>query len=211
MARARRTQAERTATTRAALLEATVGSLVERGYQGTTTTEVARRAGVSPGALMHHFPTKADLLGAAVRHLFEERRAEFRKAMAGLPPGVERGRGAVEVLWSMFAGATFTAWLELWVAARVDADLRAAMVALDSDFLASSEEIFREIFVEETAASPDLPRVAVNFVFAFLSGLALANALPGYEPLPPTELVDAFTTLTAGALTADPGRTEGAP
>ena len=50
----RRTQAERTATTRAALLAATVDVLVERGYRATTTQDVARRAGVSYGALLHH-------------------------------------------------------------------------------------------------------------------------------------------------------------
>ena len=62
MERVRRTQAERTASTRAALLAATVDSLVERGYRGTTTSDVARRAGVSYGALLHHYPTKADVL-----------------------------------------------------------------------------------------------------------------------------------------------------
>src|SRR5262249_61236914 len=66
----RRTQAQRTAATRAALLEATVDCLVSRGFDGTTTTEVAHRAGVSPGALLHHFPAKAELLCAAVGHLF---------------------------------------------------------------------------------------------------------------------------------------------
>src|SRR5215831_14792987 len=86
----RRTQAERTAATRAALLEATVECLVSQGFGGTTTTEVAHRAGVSPGALLHHFPTKADLLCAAVGHLFELRQAEFRKAMANLGPGTDR-------------------------------------------------------------------------------------------------------------------------
>ena len=53
------------AATRAALLEATVQCLITQGFGGTTTTEVAHRAGVSPGALLHHFPAKADLLCAA--------------------------------------------------------------------------------------------------------------------------------------------------
>ena len=57
----RRSQAERSASTRALLLDATIDSLVEDGYASTTTTGIADRAGVSRGAQMHHFASK-DLL-----------------------------------------------------------------------------------------------------------------------------------------------------
>src|SRR5260370_20167488 len=114
----RRTQAERTAATRAAVLEATVECVVSRGFGGTTTTEVAHRAGVSPGAVLHHFPAKADLLCAAVGHLFEMRQAEVRKAMVNLEPGADRGDAALDLLWSMVSRPAFVAWLELSVAAR---------------------------------------------------------------------------------------------
>src|SRR5258708_8946923 len=62
----RRTQAQRTAATRAALLEATVECLVSHGFGGATTTEVAHRAGASPAALLHHFPAQPDPLRAAL-------------------------------------------------------------------------------------------------------------------------------------------------
>jgi AcrR family transcriptional regulator len=64
----RRTQEERSATTRARLLDATIDCLSELGYTNTTTTEIAKRAGLSRGAQLHHFPTKAawlELLVAA--------------------------------------------------------------------------------------------------------------------------------------------------
>ena len=48
---------ERSLATKAALLDAAIESLVERGYAATTTIETARRAGVSRGAQLHHFPT----------------------------------------------------------------------------------------------------------------------------------------------------------
>ena len=60
--RPRRTQAERSAATRALLLEAAIASLASVGWANTTTTEVCRRAGVSQGALFKHFPTKTELL-----------------------------------------------------------------------------------------------------------------------------------------------------
>src|SRR5260370_25499932 len=114
----RRTQAERTAATRAAVLEATVECVVSRGFGGTTTTEVAHRAGVSPGAVLHHFPAKADLLCAAVGHLFEMRQAEVRKAMVKLAPGADRGGAAIAPVLSIFSGPPFVAWLQVFVARR---------------------------------------------------------------------------------------------
>ena len=52
---------------RARLLDATVDCLVEHGFSHTSTTLVSERAGVSRGAQLHHFPTKNDLVVAAVR------------------------------------------------------------------------------------------------------------------------------------------------
>jgi AcrR family transcriptional regulator len=206
MGQVRRTQAERTATTRAALLGATVDSLVERGYHATTTSDVARRAGVSYGALLHHFPTKAHLLCAAVGHVLDQRITEFRKAMADLPPDALTHEAAIDVLWSMFQGPTFLAWLELWVAARTDADIADEVARVDREFLTASEDVFRELFAAESAADPNLPSIAVNLVFTFLTGLAAGQIVGGYQPAPPQQLVDVFKMLLAPAM---PGQPEG--
>src|SRR5437762_2972866 len=98
--RPRRTQEERSASTRVRLLDATIECLFELGYANTTTTEIARRAGLSRGAQLHHFPTKAELVITAVDHLFARRTAEFRAAFANLPAGVDRAAAAIDLLWS---------------------------------------------------------------------------------------------------------------
>src|SRR5258708_34641176 len=67
--RPRRTQAERREATRTALLDAAIDCLVEDGYANTTTRAIAKRAGVTPGALQHHFSSKAELLAEAVGHI----------------------------------------------------------------------------------------------------------------------------------------------
>src|SRR3954469_18234781 len=97
----------RSLATRAALLDAAVDCLVERGYAATTTIETARRAGVSRGAQLHHFPTKAQLLATAVEHLFDRRRAEFLAALAAIDPAADRLDAAIDLLWSMFQGPAF--------------------------------------------------------------------------------------------------------
>ena len=167
----RRTQAERREQTRGALLDSTVSCLVDLGFSGTTTTEVTRRAGVSLGALLHHFPAKADLLAAAVGHVLDRRQEEFRQAMASLDPEVDRVDAAIDLLWSAFSGPTFTAWLELWVASRTDPELAREVRTVDERFHRASDELFAEFF-------PELPAEALPLVFAVMEGSALQQLVP---------------------------------
>ena len=108
---------------RARLLEATVELLIERGYAGTSTTLVSERAGVSRGAQLHHFPSKAALVVAAVEHLTRVRGEELGRAAGAVPRGRDRTRAVLEMLGDHFTSPVFTAALELWVAARTDAEL----------------------------------------------------------------------------------------
>ena len=81
-----RTQAERSATTRQALLDATIRCLVEEGYANTTTARVAELAGVSRGAHLHHFQTRSSLVAAAVEHLRARRAGVSRGAQQNYFP-----------------------------------------------------------------------------------------------------------------------------
>jgi AcrR family transcriptional regulator len=179
----RRTQEERSAATRARLLDATLECLAELGYARTTTTEIAERGGVSRGAQLHHFPTKAELVIEAVEHLFERRDQEFREAFARLPAGAEPARAAVDLLWSMVAGPTFHAWLELVVAARTDPQLKPRVTALTSRFTENVSRTFNELFARPGGAPPYWDIMPV-MTFAFLQGLALdAMVMPAREEI----------------------------
>src|SRR5690349_11472952 len=109
------------------LLEATLQCLVEHGWSGTSTTLVSERAGVSRGAQLHHFPTKNDLVLAAVEHIATVRRDELAEAAAAVPRGEHRTREVLELLGEHFTAGAFAAALELWVAARTDPQLLAAL------------------------------------------------------------------------------------
>jgi AcrR family transcriptional regulator len=193
----RRTQAERTATTRGRLLDATLECLCDLGYARTTTPEIARRAGLSRGAQLHHFPTKAELVTGAVERLFERRHEEFRAAFARVPAGADRYAAAIDILWSMVSGPTFHAWLELAVAARSDPELRLAVESLTRRLRTVVDETFRDLFPE---GNPDDPffAIAPRFAFALLDGLALER-IAGVDEPQVAQVIDALKAL-AGLL-----------
>src|SRR5262245_24863099 len=173
----------RSVATRAALLDAALESVVARGYAATTTVEIPRRAGVSRGAQLHHFPTKAELLTAAVGHLLDRRLAEFRATLSAVDPRQDRLDAAADLLWSMFTGPAFVAWVELWIAARTDPELAAAVVAMDVRFTEESRAMFLELFPPQDGVDPMLYDIGRDFAFALMTGVALQRLVPrGQRP-----------------------------
>ena len=157
------------------LLEATVECLVENGWSRTSTTLVSQRAGVSRGAQLHHFPTKNDLVIAAVEHLTEVRGAELAEAATGLPRGRRRTRAVLEMLADHFTSPVFTAALELWVAARTDPTLHGAVAPLEQRL---GREVHRHT-VELLGVDEKRPgvRELVQATLDLVRGLGLANTI----------------------------------
>jgi AcrR family transcriptional regulator len=93
----KRTQAERTEATRDALIEAARALFAERGYAAVGTEEIVRAAGVTRGALYHHFGGKRDLFEA----VYERIEVELAQRIAA----GALDSGAAEPLVAMRAGA----------------------------------------------------------------------------------------------------------
>jgi AcrR family transcriptional regulator len=129
----RRTQAERTAATRAALLAATIDSLVESGYAGVTAAQIAERAGVTRGAQAHHFHSKNDLVLEAVRHLAAIAAEELPDHVRPLSGGTRSIERALDALWAVYQTPLFIATIELWLASRTDPELRAALQTFETE------------------------------------------------------------------------------
>jgi AcrR family transcriptional regulator len=195
----RRTQAERRASTRTALVRATVDCLVELGYARTTTQEIQTRAGVSRGALTHHFTAKADLVLAAVDHLYEEFSESVRKAAAALPAEpVTRLRLGVELIWERFDGPLFVAAMELWTAARTDAELRAALLPHERRLGQQLRELSAEVFGERLAHDPAAEAV-YQVLLTSMRGQAMTYALQPDAPRAGPQLQHWLTIVEAFA------------
>lgn len=174
VARPRRSQSERRAETRRRLLEATIESLIESGYAGTTIREVTERAGVSQGAQSHHFPHRVDLVASAFEHLAEQRIDRYGERARELSGDrATRLRALLDLLWEDFSSPLFTVAAKLWVAAADDAELRERLIPVERRIYAATAKVAGEV-AGEFGAEPGFDRrlaVAMNTV----AGLALVR------------------------------------
>jgi AcrR family transcriptional regulator len=170
----RRTQAERRETTRQRLLEATLEALVEVGYARTTTTEIARRAGVSQGALFNHFSTKSALVGAATEALFAELVEAFRAALAREPTSGDPVAAAVRRLWDVFCHPRLRAAYLLYAEAPADEELRATLIPIVARHGANIRAFGEALF--PALARPDL-QVLFDCVLFAMQGASLQRLI----------------------------------
>lgn len=159
--------------TRTQLLDATLSSLVDHGYAHTTLKSIQNLAGVSRGALMHHFSSMNELLIAAVSHVAERQLDELAEALASLPVGTDRAGEAIRVLHHFMTGPVFLAGLELWFAARTDAALREALIPEERRV----GEAIWQLMIERPGATPSLDRAQLAELLALLRGLAITSVL----------------------------------
>lgn len=172
---AREPQQDRSRATRRRLLEATIDCLAELGWSATTVGVVAGRAGVSRGATQHHFPTREDLITAALEFMFDSRMEQARREATDLPSGPGRTHAVVTRLVDYYTGPLFKAALQVWTAAAADPQLRARVLPLEERFGRTAHRMA----VEQLGVDDDDP-VAHRLVQATLDlarGLGLADVL----------------------------------
>lgn len=177
------TQQQRRDETRLALLDAAVESLIDVGFARTTTLEVQKRADVSRGALLHHFPSKSELLVAAIAHLAEMRARELKTLAAQLPEEramTARVGAVLELLWQCFSGTMFQVAMELRTAARTDPELRRVLATaertLRDRIFAQAKTLFGPVIAEH----PGLER-AFDLTLQLMIGAAMSESLHGND------------------------------
>ena len=141
-------QARKSAATREQILNAAIRCIVELGYANATTKKIAEQAGLSRGATLHHFPSKMDIIRAAVEFLHEKRLRAFRRSIRSIPEGADRVKLGVESYWQHVNHPIYVAFFELSVAARIDNDLlkilKPAQRAFDDEWYQTARELFPE-------------------------------------------------------------------
>jgi AcrR family transcriptional regulator len=187
----RRSQAERTADTRARIVEAVHACISELGYARTTAAEIAARAGVTWGAAQHHFGGKDGILIAVLEDSF----ARFAAKLAQVPddaPLEERVAQFVARGWDHFSSPHYRSTFEILIHA---SDVLPRDSSWRDRMEAAWARIWREVFAGEK-----LPRrralALQQFTVASLAGLASLRMLDGDAP----NARDAELALLEGAL-----------
>jgi len=168
-------QQERSRATRQRLIDAAVECLGELGWNRTTVSVIAGRAGVSRGAAQHHFPTREDLVVTAVEHLGAQQVTELREQAAALPYGPDRAESVARMLLELYTGPMFRAALHLWVAASSDEGLRAVVAPLEARVGREAHQTVLELLGADES-EPGV-RETVQATLDLARGLGLATLL----------------------------------
>jgi AcrR family transcriptional regulator len=172
----RRRQEARSEETRGRLLRATIALLLERGYSRLTTPEIARVAGVSRGALTHHFANKEDIVVRAVACQLNEVSGRLRQFCTRHPApdlGVDE---VVEYLWRMMAEGPFYVTLEYLPEVRHNPGFRERLMPVVKEFHAALDAIW--ILLSQSAGlSAEQARVSLNATMCLIRGMIAQTVL----------------------------------
>lgn len=179
-AKPRRHPQARGEATRLRILEATLACITEEGYARTSTVHVCQRSGASRGSLLHQFPTRAELMAAAVAHLFEKLTADYVAALAALRAEVLRSvtrrvEVAGELLLAGYADPRLAAVLDIYAAARTDAELMAALRPVAARHREAVRQLAHELFPAASTSKRAARGLAV--VLDALQGLAFRSVV----------------------------------
>lgn len=138
-------QSLKSAQTRARLIEATIRCIVKVGYANTTTPQIASEAGLSRGAMLHHFENGDALIKAAIVELHEKRLRAFRRAAE---TDQHDPSTLVRTYWRQIQKPAFIAFHELALAARTHPDLARILQPLQAEFRQRYMETAFSLFPE---------------------------------------------------------------
>jgi AcrR family transcriptional regulator len=168
----RRSQAERTAETRGKIVGAVVESIHEVGLPRTTAAEVARRAGVTWGAVQHHFGGKSGMLDAVLEHSFEGFVGSLGDLRADEASLVDRIDQFVERAWAHFHSPLYRSTFEILL------QPESGDSAWQARMLQAWDDVFRRIFFDTTLARRRRLRLH-HYTVSALTGLASMLQLEG--------------------------------
>jgi AcrR family transcriptional regulator len=172
----RRTQDERSAEMRGRLVRATVKCLIAYGYERTTTLRIVAQAGVTRGALAHHFESKRHLVVSAMHSLLENHAKRIQSVAEQIRVGKVGLNEFIDYLWKDYAGDFFFAWLENITESRHDHELREQLIPLVREYHGALDTIWRAFF-KKSYISDSQVDTSLNQTLCLLRGMGLQTVL----------------------------------
>ena len=180
-------QAQKSAMTRDRILDAAINCFINLGYTNVTTAKVASTAGVSRGAMLHHFPSKTELIQAAVEYLHGKLLQDYTQRVTRIPKskkGAKRRRAGLDAYWEYLTGDLAIAYDELCVAGRTDPELRDILRNASERFAHHVYETNANLF-EEWVDRGDRFQLAMDVTQFMMEGMARGQlTAQGSERIP---------------------------
>jgi len=168
----RRSQDQRSRATRERILSATLACILDHSLRDTSTVLVSRRAGVSRGAMLHHFPTKQDLLHEALRDLLAREVTHMQCLADEVAADLIDFETLIDRIWAQFSGPLYLISLEFVNAARTDPSMRAILLDLGSDFNTAYADIWENLVSARLGDVTPRRRVAFTATLCLVRGMA---------------------------------------
>lgn len=199
----RRSQAERSSSTRWRACEATLEGLAEFGHERISTTMIAQKAKISRGALTHQFPTRQELFVAALRHLHEDWERNSPVALPMNHPVVPMSE-LTEQLWkTMFDDRRYIAAVELMLAARQDNELGRILRAEMARWIKIRDDSLLRLLGHGPGDSSATK--LLHLTLSVLRGIAVHRSFDQNDKLAPELLSLWVSMLAQGDMKCNPG------
>lgn len=170
----RRSQEERSAGTRRKLVEAAALVLGESGFANLTISKVTQRAGLTNGAMQHHFPARDDLMLALVDEVYPVLQIPFEAiASEGLSVG-ERVSKIVDLLWEIYRRPEYLAIWDIALGSRGDRKLWIRLRSYQQNISTRMRNEFVTLFSDLGLPADDVERI-FSLTINCLRGLALQS------------------------------------
>lgn len=177
----RRSQKQRSAETSARLMNATIDLLHDRGLARTSTPEIARAAGVSRGALTHHFAGREAIISASVADMLSKATRDLHRFAEDF---IARGGSSDEIvdyIWQMMGDRLFYVTMEYLPEARHNPDFRAELIPTVRDFHAGLDAIWTAL-ATRAGVEPDHARIVMNATMCLVRGMISQTVLRPDDP-----------------------------
>jgi AcrR family transcriptional regulator len=169
---ARRTQEERSTETRGRLVEAAIRVLDESGYANLTISKIAQKAGLTNGAMQHHFASRGELLVAVLDALYPVLEIPIEQIASQNRPIPQRVNMIVDLFWQIYSRPEYLVIWDIAFGTRSDPALRSKLQAYQRDIAARLRKHLAKLFVDVGLSPPDADKI-FDLVISYLRGLAL--------------------------------------
>jgi AcrR family transcriptional regulator len=166
------TQADRTRTMQDKLMNAAIEVLLKQGYSRLTTKEVARVAGVSNGALTHHFASKEELVVAATAMVYEEAIIRGQRVAKTSNADKKPIEGYLSDCLSIYFEWPFIAALETIIVARTDPELMEKILPVMNRYRTTCDDIWLSVF-KRAGLSNEKASLLLNLTLNLVRGMAV--------------------------------------